>query len=312
MALSNRISQKISLRRAPLLAVNWRRLYALPTRHGLMVGLAVFAVFAISVRIQHNMLLLLAVALFVIFLISVIWGALNLHGLAGRRIDDKVFLARQPSQIGFQLAGRGLVYDLRMKTDDRVYRTDLYQAHKLNFVPEERGKHNAPPFLLETRFPFGLVRVWQWLFLPPILVAPAPDFQAAQTLLMGQSLAADSESDEVGEFNADSLENWQPGIPLSRISWKQYAAKDKLLYKTGAASGQDLVRLHFDMVAHRGYEAALSILCGGALLAHDANYNFEMQLPDGVAKQYSHEDIMAALRALALCPKAPVDQEHRL
>ena len=58
--------------------------------------------------------------------------------------------------------------------------------------------------------------------------------------MSGNQNFADQENDEAGAFNADSLEMWQEGIPLSRISWKQYAAKDRLLYKTGAASGQTL------------------------------------------------------------------------
>ena len=116
MTLSTRISQKISLRRAPIMDVNWRRVYALPTRHGFMVGLAVFGVFAISVRIQHNMLLLLAVALFVIFLISVIWGALNLHGLKGQIREQKTLICADPSQILFHVAGPKSCFDLRLKS----------------------------------------------------------------------------------------------------------------------------------------------------------------------------------------------------
>ena len=308
MALSTQISRKISLRRRPILSINWRRVYALPTRHGFMVGLSVFGVFAISVRIAHNMLLLLSVALFVIFLISVIWAALNLHGLKGQVIKEKTLICDAPSQVEFTLVGRKTSYDLRLKSPNapkkqKAQKTTPYERHHLSFTPTQRGVHFAPPFLIETHFPFGLVRVWQWLFLPACHIAPKPDFQRAHLLMTGSAMVADRESDEKGEFNADSLETWQEGVPLSRISWKHYAAKDRLLYKTGAASGHDVVRLHFNDVALDDYEAVLSVLCGGILLASEAGNSFELALDDDIARRFGHDEADEALRLLALCQR---------
>lgn len=308
MALSTQISQKITMRRKPILMVNWRRVYALPTRHGLMVGLAVFGVFAISVRIQHNMLLLLSVALFVIFLISVVWAAVNLHALKGQIVEERTLLAKVPAQLHFYVMGRQECYDLRLKSPSWAKRrkaeaTALYERHSLSYTPEKRGYHFAPPFMIETHFPFGLVRVWQWLFLPKIAVAPSPDFQRAHLLLAGEAMMADQESNDLGEFNADSLETWQEGVPLSRISWKQYAAKDRLLYKTGAASGQDVVRLYFHDIALDDYESVLSVLCAGAIVASEAGHHFEMALEDGKGVRYAPDRLDEALRKLALCKR---------
>ena len=308
MALSTQISHKITMRRKPLLTVNWRRVYALPTRHGLMVGLAVFGVFAISVRIQHNMLLLLSVALFVIFLISVVWAAVNLHALKGQIVEGRTLLAKTPAQLQFYVMGRQECYDLRLKSPSwakkrRAEPTQLYERHSLTFTPSQRGLHFAPPFMIETHFPFGLVRVWQWLFLPQIAVAPCPDFQHAHLLLSGAAMMADHESNDLGEYNADSLETWQEGVPVSRISWKQYAAKDRLLYKTGAASGQDVVRLYFHDIALDDYEGVLSVICAGAILASEAGHHFEMALDDGKAVRYAPDRLDDALRCLAICQK---------
>ena len=76
-----RLSKRLSRRRAPEFAVSIRRVFVMPTRHGLMAALAIFGIFAISVRIQNNMLLLMAVALFVIFALSLLWAGQNLKGL---------------------------------------------------------------------------------------------------------------------------------------------------------------------------------------------------------------------------------------
>ena len=44
-----------------------------------MVALAIFGVFAIAIRIQNNMLLLMVVALFVLFMLSLLWAGQNLQ-----------------------------------------------------------------------------------------------------------------------------------------------------------------------------------------------------------------------------------------
>jgi uncharacterized protein (DUF58 family) len=237
-----------------------------------------------------------------------VWAALNLHGLKGQVIKDKTLICGALSQVAFTLQGDGTRFDLRLKSPHeprkmRAQRVSPYQRHHLTFTPQQRGVHYAPPFLLETHFPFGLVRVWQWLYLPACHIAPKPDFQRAHLLMTGSAMVADQESDERGEFNADSLENWQEGIPLSRISWKHYAAKDRLLYKTGAASGHDVVRLHFHDVALDDYEAVLSVLCGGILLASEAGNGFELALEDRVVRRFAHDETDEALRLLALCQR---------
>ena len=113
MSIAKRLSKHISQKRAPSYQVNWRRLYALPTRHGLMVALAILGVFAISVRVQNNMLLLLAVSLFVIFMVSVIWAALNLD-MVFKAVNEaeQVFISGQSAFANFSLGGRSRIYDL--------------------------------------------------------------------------------------------------------------------------------------------------------------------------------------------------------
>ena len=46
-----------------------------------MVGFSTLGVFAIAIRIQNNMLLLIAVALFILFLLSLVWAGRNLAGI---------------------------------------------------------------------------------------------------------------------------------------------------------------------------------------------------------------------------------------
>ena len=303
MSIAKTLSKYVSQKRPPAYQVNWRRLYALPTRHGLMVALAILGVFAISVRVQNNMLLLLAVALFVIFLVSVIWAALNLDKLKPLYDGDKVFISGQSAVADFALGGRGHIYDLWVNSGGQLQQTELYEPLSLSFMPSQRGRHNPPPFLVETQFPFGLVRAWQWLSIPPVYVAPEPDFKTARRLLQGAHRHSDFETEDEGQFNADSLTNWVPGIPLSRISWKHYAAKDRLLYKTGADAGRDVMRLYFDDLQPLEFEAALRVLCAGVLEAVRLDCVFELQLPQQQPQKFASRDADKALIQLALCNK---------
>ena len=69
--------------------VSMRKVFVLPRRHGLMVGFSTLGVFAIAIRIQNNMLLLIAVALFILFLLSLVWAGRNLAGFSwGCRKDN--------------------------------------------------------------------------------------------------------------------------------------------------------------------------------------------------------------------------------
>ena len=301
MSLAKSISKRVSLRRPLVYQVNWRRLYALPTRHGLMVALAILGVFAISVRVQNNMLLLLAVALFVIFLVSVIWAALNLDKLKPLNDGEQVFIAGQSAMADFALGGRSHIYDLWVNCGEQLKQTQLYEPLSLPFMPTQRGQHNPQPFLVETQFPFGLVRAWQWLSIPAVYVAPEPDFKTARRLLQGAHRHSDFETEEEGHFNADSLESWVPGIPLSRISWKHYAAKDRLLYKTGADAGRNVMRLYFDDLQPLEFEAALRVLCAGVLEAVRLDCIFELQLPHQQPQKFASKDAHKALIQLALC-----------
>ena len=301
MSIAKRLSKHISQKRAPSYQVNWRRLYALPTRHGLMVALAILGVFAISVRVQNNMLLLLAVSLFVIFMVSVIWAALNLDRLKAVNEAEQVFISGQSAFANFSLGGRSHIYDLWVNCQGQLKQTALHEPLSLPFTPHKRGHYSPPPFLVETQFPFGLVKAWQWLSIPAVYVAPEPDYKTARQLLRGAHRNSDFETDDEGHFNADSLESWVPGIALSRISWKHYASKDKLLYKTGADAGRDILKLYFDDLQPLEFEASLRVLCAGVLEAIRLDSAFELQLPQMMPHRFDSRDAHKALIQLAIC-----------
>ena len=148
--------------------------------------------------------------------------------------------------------------------------------HLLSFSPDRRGRHPLPLVRIETAFPFGLARAWSWISPAEILVAPVPDYGAALALLTGTTRQGAAEGRE--EDGADSLQDWVPGTPQSRISWKRYAASDRLLEKTGDASGGAVLTISYEAVAHLGHERALSAMTGAVLRAVRAGRPFHFRL----------------------------------
>ena len=106
----------MSHRRRPYFELSLRRVFVLPTRHGFMVALAIFGVFAIAIRIQNNMLLLMAVALFVLFMLSLLWAGQNLQGLRLTVRHDGRMVAGETGVLSLQLASEKPVYDIGIDT----------------------------------------------------------------------------------------------------------------------------------------------------------------------------------------------------
>ena len=177
------LSRRLMRRRAPEFEVSIRRVFVLPTRHGLMVALAILGVFAIAVRIQNNMLLLMAVSLFVIFTLSLLWAGQNIRGLRLAVRHDGQIIAGETAMLSVRLAADRPVYDIRVDSGGGLQGAGAAIDHLLSYSPDRRGRHPLPLVRIETRFPFGLARAWSWISPAQILVAPVPDYAAARALL---------------------------------------------------------------------------------------------------------------------------------
>lgn len=299
MRWSDTISRFLAARRkAPEFEVNLRRIFILPTRHGMMVAISIIGVFAIAVRIQNNMLLLMAIALFVIFVLSLLWAGDNMRGVRTTAVHQSQLVAGETVLFTVRLDGRKLGYDLYVDAGEGDQPATVTSAHALTYTPEIRGRQYLPTVRVSTQFPFGLARAWAWICPAEILVAPKPDYAAARALLTGMtSRGQDDGNDSDG---ADSLQDWVPGTPETRISWKQYAATDRLLEKTGDHSGGAVLDISYDLVAHLGHEQALSAMSAAVLRAVRAGRPFHFRLHGLDLRYVDPQSAGRALDALAL------------
>jgi len=299
MRWSDKISRALSSRRKDTsFTVSMRRVFVLPTRHGLMVSIAILGVFAIAVRIQNNMLLLMAIALFVIFVLSLLWAGENLRGLGLRAMHSGQIVAGETVMFALEMSGPKTAYDIYLDTGSGEVPTDFTNRHALAFSPTSRGLHPLPLVRLSTMFPFGLTRAWAWISPQNVLVAPKPDYAAARALLSGIANRGQDEGND--SDGADSLQDWVEGTPETRISWKQYAATDRLMEKTGDRSGGDVLDISYELVAHLGHEQALSALSAAVLRAARAGRSFHFRMHGMELRHVDPQSVGKVLDALAL------------
>ena len=281
-------------------SVSMRKVFVLPRRHGLMVGFSTLGVFAIAIRIQNNMLLLIAVALFILFLLSLVWAGRNLAGIQLGVQKDQRLIAGEAQRMMVTLKAERPKHFVVAVIGKERYRLDFKNLVTSVAVPvkiNERGKMRIPPILIESDFPFGLARCWSWLSPGSILVAPSP-LNASGVEAKAISRTGTTEEDEEAS-GADSLAEWVNGTPQTRIHWKRFAATGRLLIKTGDHVAGDKVVIDYTKLKGLGHERALSLMCGAVLSAESQQTPFVMLLPGLEVKSPAGQS-GEALDALAL------------
>ena len=281
-------------------SVSMRKVFVLPRRHGLMVGFSTLGVFAIAIRIQNNMLLLIAVALFILFLLSLVWAGRNLAGIQLGVQKDQRLIAGEAQRVMVTLKAERPKHFVVAVIGKERYRLDFKNLVTSVAVPvkiNERGKMRIPPILIESDFPFGLARCWSWLSPGSILVAPSP-LNASGVEAKAISRTGTTEEDEEA-LGADSLAEWVNGTPQTRIHWKRFAATGRLLIKTGDHVAGDKMVIDYTKLKGLGHERALSLMCGAVLSAESQQTPFVMLLPGLEVKSPAGQS-GEALDALAL------------
>ncbi|MDA7599785.1 hypothetical protein N8835_07170, partial [Alphaproteobacteria bacterium] len=124
------------------------------------------------------------------------------------------------------------------------------------------------------------------------------DYAAARALLSGIANRGQDEGND--SDGADSLQDWVEGTPETRISWKQYAATDRFMEKTGDRSGGDVLDISYEHVAHLGHEQALSALSAAVLRAARAGRSFHFRMHGMELRHVDPQSVGKVLDALAL------------
>lgn len=293
---------------APVL-LDRRRIYVLPTRLGLLVGILLMAMLLGALNYNNNAALVLAFLLAAVVHNSVVMAHLGLSGLRLVAIHGEPVHAGGTLRVGVSAeAGRREREGLRLLSGEGA---DValegpagarLEAH-LEVPAPRRGWHRLERLRIATTRPLGLVRAWSWwqpdvrLLVYPALERPAPPFPAdADT---GSARPRPRRSGE----EVHHLRDYRPGDAPRQIAWKRSARSGRLVvreHESGAA--QDLV---FDWQALAGWsaEARIRRLAAWVVEADRQGRRSLLMLPGeriGPGQGPAHRH--ACLKALALLP----------
>lgn len=281
-------------------------IYIRPNKTGMLFLLLLVVLLLTAINYQNSLIFALTFWLFGIALLAMLLTFKNLSTLTLRA------QAVQPVFVGSELV---LPIELYANTDkialafffkgqQRHWLTVSAQREhslRLSLIASKRGRFDAAPFCVESRFPLGLFTAWSWVRLDfQTFIYPKP--------VDAPFLAQDDGRDEGENTQKTSsgttiygLKPYQAGDALRLIAWKHFARGQGLLSKE--FEGQQNDELRFDFAALTGHdsETRLSILCAWVLKAQEFNRPFSLALPNYfLPADEGAAQVQRALTALAL------------
>lgn len=263
-----------------------RAIYILPTRHGLLFTFTLVALLLGAINYSNALAYLLTFLLASLGIVSLLHSQKNLLGLYMAAAGGEPVFAGEPATFRISLrSDRALRAALRVETRDAVtpvFDVPDHDTHctALAVPAVRRGWLECPPLRLASIYPLGVTRVWtRWIALPArALVYPTP----ADESVLANAPGIDGESRGTLLEDGDDfagLRRYQPGDPLSRISWKTLARGGGLHTKDFRAPRAESLWLDWDALAPGDSETRLSLLCRAVLDADTLGLAYGLRLP---------------------------------
>jgi len=285
-----------------------RRVYVLPSRQGLVFGIAMVVMLIGSINYNLSLGYVLTFLLAGMGVVSILHTFRNLVRLSispGR--VDPVFVGDLAQfHVHIDNPDRHDRFSLALLCKGEVVNCDVpaqrMAAVSIPLRAEKRGWMPLERITIETRFPLGLTRAWSYVR-PDMraLVYPKPD-DSLLPLPQARPESGDAISVGVGSDDFFGLRAYQPSDSPRHVAWKASARTDTPLTKvfTGRASSE--LWFDFDDMPHDfDTEARLSRLARWVLLATQGGARFGLRLPGNEVPLGSGEaQREACLRALAL------------
>ena len=285
-----------------------RRVYILPTGHGVLFAAALLLMLIGSINYQLSLGFILTFLLAGMGIVAILHTYRNLAHLsvsAGR-----VEPAFAGGAVRFHLHLDNATRFDRVAVDARCgpcgetvdVPAGATASATLVLPAEQRGWLRLPRVTVETRYPVGLFRAWSYVQPDArALVYPRPDDSSLPlpTFVPDRGDAAHS---GVGSDDFAGLRPYQPGDSPRHIAWKSAARGEHLLTKVFTGRGAAELWLDFSTLpAALGVEGRLSRLTRQVLLAEETRVAYGLRLPGcelGPDLGESHCD--ACLKRLAL------------
>lgn len=285
-----------------------RRVYILPTRQGLILGMVLIAILLGAINYDNALAFALVFLLAGLSVVSILHTWHNLQGLqveAGR--CSAVFAGAQARfPIGLRNETRQSRPALSLLLPDGT-QTVLDVPPGLHWTTLSRpalrrGRLALGRFRVATRFPLGLFRAWSPLELTMhCLVYPAP---ASLALLPVAQSGTTGSGGERGQGHDDftALRPYHTGDSVRHVHWKAVARGQGMHTKQFAGEAPQELWLDWNLLPGLlPTEEKLSQLCRWVLEADNGGLRYGLRLPErSIAPGFGPAQRSLCLEALAL------------
>ncbi len=264
-----------------------RMIYILPTRHGLVFLVILFAMLIGSVNYNNNLGFLLTFLLGSMAFVSILHTFRNLSGIMIAAVKGQPVFAGNNASIELVIR---VPEHARMAVSFK-FAQGQYQRQNLETANDncititvptsQRGRLNPGRLTVFSRYPLGLFYAWSPFTLQAdCIVYPQP---MPTPFITANGDVGETEQNtprpKPGVDDFEGLRLYQPGDPLQRISWKAYSRGLGLMTKhfVGATGASPL--LDWDMFQTKNTEKRLSMLSYLVLQIHRMNITYSLRLP---------------------------------
>ena len=289
-----------------------RRVYVLPTRHGLSFGLALALMLIGSINYNLSLGYILTFLLAGMAIVSILHSFRNIAYIAISAGRTEPAFAGDLALFDLHVANEreDVRHAISFICDERNLTSDLpgcrVSTIQIPVRATRRGWLQLPRVTLETFYPLGMFRAWSYVQ-PQMrsLIYPKPDTSALpQFRPRGDS--GDAVSVGTGSDDFSGLRGYKASDSPRHIAWKAVARSETMLTKsfTGRAS-QELILDWRDLPNTLDLEARLSRLTRWVMLARQAGLNYALDLPGvHIALNGGDAHFTRCLEALALYESA--------
>jgi len=293
------------------LRIDRRRIYILPSRHGLMLAAVLLAMLLAALNYSSNLTLGYAFLLIAIGLVAMHHCHRNLLGLEVDLNPEADAMAGGQATFQFVLANASALerIDIEVRLGGARDRPAVRSVpgrsrERLNVeVPTpERGLLRLERAELTTRQPLSWFRAWTYIHTPLIAyVAPRPHGERPLPLAAGGGQSAQAIAERRGDEEFAGLRSYVPGVPLKHMAWKVLAQGREAAVRSYAAGAAEPAWLEWSQLEGLDVEARLAQLCRWVLDCDRMQRPYGLRLPGNeIAPGAGLAHRSRCLRALAL------------
>ena len=277
-----------------------RRIYILPTRHGVILAILLFAILLGSINYDNALGYVLTFLLSGLYFVAMLHTYRNLAGLKAVSFNAEEVFVNEYTRFEITLNNLSGADKVNLKLAAIGERKTWLKSRPINAdcqIPviggqatvhtalslraTARGWQILPKLKISSNFPLGIFTAWGYFpHSEKCLVYPKPD-GALSAPTKRYSSATLSSTSGIGDADFRGLRPYSAGDPVKRIAWKSLAKSDEPMVKQFSGDGESQLLFEWHHTRElKDTEARLSQLCAWIVQANHSQLSYGLVLPN--------------------------------